>query len=39
MLQVARIIGGQTLRGTIQAAGSKNSSLPILAASLLTAGR
>jgi len=38
MLQVARIIGGQTLRGTIQAAGSKNSSLPILAASLLTSG-
>lgn len=31
-----RIIGGKTLRGTIQAGGSKNAALPILISSLLT---
>lgn len=36
MLEVARIIGGRTLRGEITAAGSKNACLPILAACLLT---
>lgn len=36
MLEVARIIGGRRLSGTIQAAGAKNAALPLLAASLLT---
>lgn len=36
MLEVARIIGGRTLRGEVTAAGSKNACLPILAACLLT---
>lgn len=36
MLQVARIRGGQALRGTLRAAGSKNAALPLLAATLLT---
>jgi UDP-N-acetylglucosamine 1-carboxyvinyltransferase len=36
MLEVARIIGGHRLSGTIQAAGAKNAALPLLAASLLT---
>lgn len=36
MLQVARIRGGKKLVGTIKASGSKNSALPILAATLLT---
>jgi UDP-N-acetylglucosamine 1-carboxyvinyltransferase len=36
MLQVARIRGGHVLKGAVRAAGSKNASLPLLAASLLT---
>ena len=36
MLQVARIRGGKKLMGTVEASGSKNSALPILAATLLT---
>jgi UDP-N-acetylglucosamine 1-carboxyvinyltransferase len=36
MLQVARIRGGHVLKGSVRAAGSKNASLPLLAASLLT---
>ncbi len=36
MLEVARIRGGHTLRGSVRAAGSKNASLPLLAAALLT---
>jgi UDP-N-acetylglucosamine 1-carboxyvinyltransferase len=36
MLQVARIRGGHVLKGSVHAAGSKNASLPLLAASLLT---
>ncbi len=36
MLEVARIVGGRALRGTVQAAGAKNAALPLLAASLLT---
>jgi UDP-N-acetylglucosamine 1-carboxyvinyltransferase len=36
MLEVARVIGGRTLRGEVTAAGSKNACLPILAACLLT---
>ena len=36
MLEVARIIGGRTLKGEVRAAGSKNACLPILAACLLT---
>lgn len=36
MLEVARIIGGRTLRGEVTAAGAKNACLPILAACLLT---
>jgi UDP-N-acetylglucosamine 1-carboxyvinyltransferase len=36
MLEVARIVGGRPLRGTVQAAGAKNAALPLLAASLLT---
>jgi UDP-N-acetylglucosamine 1-carboxyvinyltransferase len=39
MLEVARIVGGQPLRGTIQAAGAKNAALPLLAATLLTRER
>jgi UDP-N-acetylglucosamine 1-carboxyvinyltransferase len=37
MLEVARIVGGRRLSGTVQAAGAKNAALPLLAASLLTA--
>lgn len=36
MLEVARIVGGRALRGEVEAAGSKNACLPILAACLLT---
>lgn len=36
MLEVARIVGGQSLHGTVQAAGAKNAALPLLAAALLT---
>ena len=36
MLEVARIRGGNLIQGTLRASGSKNSALPILAASLLT---
>ena len=36
MLQVARIRGGQVLRGSVRAAGAKNAALPLLAAALLT---
>ncbi|RYD05474.1 hypothetical protein N752_09010 [Desulforamulus aquiferis] len=32
------IVGGNRLKGTIKANGSKNASLPILAATLLTGG-
>jgi len=37
MLEVARIRGGHTLRGSVRAAGAKNAALPILCAGLLTA--
>ena len=36
MLEVARIRGGNPIKGTLRASGSKNSALPILAAALLT---
>ena len=36
MLEVARIVGGKPLQGTIHAAGSKNAALPLIAATLLT---
>lgn len=36
MLEVARIRGGKILHGSVRTAGSKNASLPLLAAALLT---
>ena len=33
------IVGGNRLKGTIRASGSKNATLPILAASILNAGK
>ena len=33
------IVGGNRLKGTIRTSGSKNATLPILAASILNAGR
>ena len=36
MLEVARIRGGNPIKGLLRASGSKNSALPILAAALLT---